>query len=81
VGFLTETDVLEGWTGERFLSEIMTRDVLYINKDALISQVVMLICDRGVKQIPVVQKGDHLLVGIVSRKDILRHLFMRDFFC
>src|SRR3990172_7570359 len=64
VGFLTETDVLEGWTGERFLSEIMTRDVLYINKDALISQVVMLICDRGVKQIPVVQKGDHLLVEI-----------------
>ena len=80
VGFLTETDVLEGWTGERFLSEIMTRDVLSINKDALICQAVMLICDRGVKQIPVVQESNNILVGIVSRKDIVRHLFMRDFF-
>jgi CBS domain-containing protein/RimJ/RimL family protein N-acetyltransferase len=80
VGFLTETDVLEGWTSERFLNEIMTRDVLYINEDSNVSQVVMLICDRGVKQIPVVQKGNNILAGIVSRKDILRHLFMRDFF-
>lgn len=81
VGFLTETDVLEGWTGERFLNEIMTRDVLYINKNTLVSHILTLICDRGVKQIPVVREQDHLLVGIVSRKDIVRHLFMRDFFC
>ena len=80
IGFLTETDVLESWTGERGLNEIMTRNVVYINKDATLSEVVMLICDRGVKQIPVVQKEDNLLVGIVSRKDILRHLYMRDFF-
>jgi len=80
VGFLTETDVIEGWTGERFLNEIMTRDVLYIHKDTLISQVVMLICERGVKQIPVIQQDNYKLLGIVSRKDIVRHLFMRDFF-
>jgi CBS domain-containing protein len=78
VGFITETDVLESWVKDRRIAEIMTRDIIYVNENTKIKDIVNLICESRVKQIPVVD-GDHRqLVGIISRKDIIRHLFEND---
>jgi CBS domain-containing protein/ribosomal protein S18 acetylase RimI-like enzyme len=80
VGFVTETDVLEKWTSERGLEELMTKTAVFAREETTIAEIVALICDRGVKQIPVVAQEGMRLVGIVSRKDILRHLYARDSF-
>jgi CBS domain-containing protein/RimJ/RimL family protein N-acetyltransferase len=80
VGFLTESDVLESWAAERLVNEIMTRDIVYVEEDMGIKKIVEYIIDYRVKQIPVVRGPENKLVGIVTRKDIVRHLFQNDLF-
>lgn len=74
IGFVSETDVLEGWASDRSIIDIMTRDVMHVCQDAPIEEIVDIICMKRVKQIPVVDRN-RVLVGIVTRKDIIRHLF------
>ncbi len=75
VGFITETDVLESWVKDRRIAEIMTRDVVFVKENSRIRDIVTMICEARVKQIPVVDGEHNSLVGIIARKDILRHLF------
>ncbi len=74
VGFVSETDVLESRAADRKIIDIMTRDVTRVFRDCSVEEIVDVVCTRRVKQIPVIDR-DRILVGIVSRKDILRYLF------
>jgi predicted transcriptional regulator len=74
VGFVSETDLLEGWASDRRIVDIMTRGVMCVCQDAPLEEIVDIICAKRVKQIPVVDRN-RVLVGIVTRKDIIRHLF------
>ena len=78
VGFITELDVLESWVKNRRIAEIMTRDIIYVYEDSKIKDIVNLILEARVKQIPVVNRSHNSVVGIITRKDILRHLFWKD---
>src|SRR5512135_2768466 len=51
-----------------FVSEWMTRKVFIVKPDDSISEVVMIIKEKGVKHVPVAEHGR--LKGIVSDRDI-----------
>ena len=53
----------------RQVEELMTRDVICVNEDALLSEVVTLMRKHRVRRLPVVRDGR--LVGIVSRADLV----------
>ena len=74
VGFVTETDVLDRKAQNRQVSDIMTREVVSIPEHTRLEGVIERIRDGHVKQIPVVDSSGRL-VGIVCRRDLLRHLF------
>ena len=54
----------------RKVDEIMTRDLISAMQDTAIEEIVELMERRHIKRIPILQ--DELLVGIVSRADLLR---------
>jgi CBS domain-containing protein len=54
----------------RKVAEIMTRDLICATEDTAIEDIVELIERRHIKRVPILQS--ELLVGIVSRADLLR---------
>jgi CBS domain-containing protein len=53
-------------------ADVMTRHVLTVGPDDDISIAATLMTDKRVNPIPVLEQ--HRLVGIISRRDILRHI-------
>jgi CBS domain-containing protein len=58
------------------VQEVMTRDVVALPEDADVAEVARLMLDRHVKRIPIVR--DRHVVGIVSRRDLLKVLARDD---
>lgn len=56
--------------------EIMTRDVIVLLEDSDVSYIARLMLDQQLKRVPIV--SDSRVVGIVSRRDILRVLARPD---
>jgi CBS domain-containing protein len=54
---------------------VMTRNVVAVTKDTPLEQVVELMETRRIKRLPVVEGGK--LVGIVSRLDLVRALYVQ----
>lgn len=54
--------------------DIMSDRVITVSQDKEIEDAATIMVDRKIKRLPVVDKEGHLL-GIVSRKDIMNHLF------
>lgn len=52
--------------------DVMTVDPITVSPEALVTDVATLIIDRGVARLPVVE--DDVLIGIVSKSDIVRSL-------
>jgi CBS domain-containing protein len=57
--------------GQR-ISDVMTKELIFVSPETLLSEVVTLMESRHVKRLPVLERGH--LVGIVSRADLLRAL-------
>lgn len=79
VGIITEHDVLNfalsGNAAETRVDEAMTDEVITIAPDMGVVPVMELLTTRHLRRVPVVQDGK--VVGIVSRRDVLREmLFM-----
>ena len=55
--------------------DIMSKDVLTVTPDAMVIDVLRLMLSRDVNRIPVLEKG--VLVGIVSRSDIIFSIYKR----
>ncbi len=60
----------------RTVREIMTREVIAAPEDADVAEVARLMLEHHVKRLPVV--ADERVIGIVSRRDILRMLTRSD---
>lgn len=88
-----ETDAKKGWLARlldsetsaahdyvaahtRRVSDVMTRDVVTAGADTSLRDLVTLMERHGVKRIPIVK--DDVLVGVVSRADLLRALLSRE---
>jgi CBS domain-containing protein len=80
VGIATEADLVrerivpEGWTvGDRpepTVADVMTPDPVVARSDDDLADIVTTMLDRGIRSVPVVDDGR--LVGVVSRRDVLR---------
>jgi len=60
-----------------FVGTVMTQDVISVSPDQEIEATAKLIAGKKIKRLPVVDE-DGKLLGIVSRKDIMNHLFASD---
>ncbi len=54
------------------ISKFMTRDVLTVSEDTLLSEVAGILIRHRVRRVPVVRDGQ--LVGVVSRPDLLGYV-------
>jgi len=58
----------------RTVKDAMTMDVATVNEDATAEQIAHMMETRGVRRVPVLRDG--VLVGVVSRADLLRALII-----
>ena len=73
IGMVTEFDLLlaTDFVGEQFpISRVMHKEVISVDPDMNLDEACHLILTHNYRRLPVVQSGK--LVGILSRRDILR---------
>jgi len=58
---------------ERTVADIMTSAYIYVGADTRLTRVLQLMVEHRIRSIPAID-GDHRLVGIVAREDVLRAL-------
>lgn len=58
------------------VADVMTRNVITVQTDSEVSQAARIMIEADVKRVPVMQDGR--LVGIVSRRDLVRVIARRD---
>ncbi len=56
------------------VKEIMNTDVKSVKPDSLVRDVAMVMCLQKISGMPVID-DDNNLVGIISEKDVLQHMF------
>ncbi len=86
LGIATEADLMrgrvvpDGWTvqpePEPAVAAVMTPDPTTVRPDDDLADVVATMLDHGVRSVPVVEGDD--LVGILSRRDVLRCVARRE---
>src|SRR5437588_12909665 len=70
IGIITEADIISKVNREGLcVADIMSHELLVVNEETPVSEIAMLLTERKIKRVPVVQDGK--LVGIVSRADIV----------
>jgi CBS domain-containing protein len=76
VGIITEHDImnlaLSGNAADTRVEEAMTGEVVSVPPDAELPAIVNSLASRRLRRVPVVMEGK--VVGIVSRRDILREM-------
>ena len=76
VGIITEHDVvnfmLSGDAADTRAREVMTKQVETYSPDTLIVEIINHFAARRIRRVPVVENG--VIVGIISRRDIIREL-------
>ena len=81
IGIVTEADIISKVDREGLrVADIMSHEVITVDEETLVSDIAMLLTERKIKRVPVVQ--DNKLVGIISRADIVNavaqgHLIIR----
>ncbi|HEX3982720.1 MAG TPA: CBS domain-containing protein [Acidisoma sp.] len=63
-------------SGNHPVRDLMTTNVVSVSEETTLSEMAELMVDKKIKRIPVVKDG--VLVGIVSRADIIRALVRAD---
>jgi CBS domain-containing protein len=60
----------------RHVKDVMTKTVVTVGEDATLAEIAELMAKHGIKRVPVVR--DDLLVGMVSRANLLQALISRE---
>jgi CBS domain-containing protein len=77
VGMITSIDILKAIRDRQNTESLRARDVmtqnpLRVNKETSVEDMIDLMVDNRIVLVPVIQEPDDILIGIVSRLDILR---------
>lgn len=76
IGIFTERDVVKAIANkippDEKLEGIMTKEVFTIREDAYLSKAALLISERNIRHLPVVDVAGNL-VGIISSKDVAKY--------
>ena len=76
IGIISEHDLMNfafsGEAGDTRVEEAMTRDVVAFGPDTDVETLVLCCAQKRIRRVPIVKDG--VLVGIVSRRDILREM-------
>jgi len=86
VGLVSEKDVLSiayriiadapgALSSHKTVADIMTRDVVSFRKDDTLADVCQCFMDKPFRRVPVTDDGK--LVGLISRKEIIIHSFIK----
>ncbi|MCS6803885.1 MAG: CBS domain-containing protein [Acidobacteriota bacterium] len=76
VGILTDRDIVRGVLAEgldatqTLVNDAMTHEVVTVQRQAGVFDAISLMCDEGVRRLPVVDEEGHL-VGIIALDDLL----------
>jgi CBS-domain-containing membrane protein len=58
---------------KKTVADILTPDFIYVGEDTKLTRVLQLMVDHRIVSMPVIE-GDHRLVGMISREDVMRTL-------
>ena len=76
VGVITEHDIINlaisGDAEDTTVEETMTREVISFPPDANLAKLAATLGSRRIRRVPIVENG--VVVGVVSRRDILREV-------
>lgn len=74
--FDTPTDLINEFKKSmgKIVGDIMTKEVITVNEDKTIEDAATILVRNKLKRLPVLNKEGNL-VGIISRKDIMNHLY------
>ena len=77
IGMITSVDILEAIRDRVNIDTLCVKDVmvlnpLTVNKDTSVEDIIDLMVDNKIVLVPVVQEPYDILIGIVTRLDILR---------
>ena len=79
VGIVSEIDLVnmtfDGNAADTTVEEVMVTDIVSFNPDAQLADLVQTFSKKHLRRVPIIDKGK--VVGIVSRRDILRELLRR----
>jgi len=57
------------------VSDIMVSDVICVNESESVYQARMLMKDRGVRHLPVIDSGSGHYIGVLTQRSLLNHAF------
>jgi CBS domain-containing protein len=59
------------------VEDLMTKEVISVQPDTDISDIATLMIEKNINRVPVVDKGNKL-VGIITRHDIIKHIYNQE---
>ncbi len=79
VGIISEIDLVnltfDGNAADTIVEEVMVTDIVSFSPDTQLADLVQSFSKRHLRRVPIIDKGK--VVGIVSRRDILREMLRR----
>ena len=77
VGMITSIDILKAIRDRRNIDSLCARDIMThnpvrVNKETSVEDVIDLMVDNRIVLVPVIQEPGDILIGVVTRLDILR---------
>lgn len=77
IGIISEKDILNfafcGYLRSTKVKEAMSKDVIYFEPETRIEKIAVAISKNHFRRVPIIKEGK--VVGIVSRRDIIRNVF------
>ncbi len=79
IGIVSEIDLVnltfDGNAADTTVEEVMVTDIVFFGPDAQLADLVQSFSKNHLRRVPIIDKGK--VVGIVSRRDILREMLRR----
>ena len=79
IGIISEIDLVnlafDGNAADTIVEEVMVTDIVSFNSNTELADLVQTFSKKHLRRVPIIERGK--VVGIVSRRDILREMLRR----